>query len=298
MSRRARFVRWITAWYMNRFDINSLVIPKVRKRLDFLAGMAPTARRVRVRKDSVAGLYAEWLTPADAPQDKLLLYWHGGAYLIGSCKSHRAFVSHIARAAGIRALLPEYRLAPEHPFPAAVEDSVNVYRALLRRGYEAANIVVGGDSAGGGLTVAMLLSLRDAGDPLPGAVILLSPWLDLSGQGESIITRADRDPWFHAEHLTTIARLYYDEGELGNALVSPVFGDAAKFPQTLIQVGDDELLLSDSERFAENIRAGGGQVDVDVWPHMWHVWQMFIGLMPESRKAVEKLGAFIRKAIV
>lgn len=298
MSRRARFVRWITAWYLNLFDINSLVVATVRKRLDFFAGMVPTAWGIRVRKDSIAGLYAEWLTPADAPEDKLLLYWHGGAYAIGSCKSHRPFVSHIARQAGVRALLPEYRLAPEYPFPAAVEDSVNVYRALLQQGYEPENIVVGGDSAGGGLAVAMLLSLRDAGDPLPGAVILLSPWLDLSGQGESMITRADQDPWFHAEHLATISRQYCDEGELTNALVSPVFADATGLPQILIQVGNDELLLSDSERFAENIRAGGGQVEVDVWPHMWHVWQMFIGLMPESRRAVEKLGAYIRKTIV
>ena len=298
MSRRARCVRWITGWYLNLFDIDSLVVTTVRKRLDLLMGMAPTAWGVRVRKDSVAGLYAEWLTPADTPQDKLLLYWHGGAYVMGSCKSHRPFVSHIARQAGVRALLPEYRLAPEHPFPAAVEDSVNVYRALLQQGYEPGNIVVGGDSAGGGLAVAMLLSLRDAGDPLPGAVILLSPWLDLSGQGESMITRADRDPWFHAQHLAKITRHYCDEGELTKALASPVFADASGLPQTLIQVGNDELLLSDSERFAENIRAGGGQVEIDVWPHMWHVWQMFIGLMPESRRAVEKLGAYIRKAII
>jgi acetyl esterase/lipase len=298
MSRRARFVRWITGWYLNLFDMDSLAVAKVRKRLDFFAGMVPTARGVQVKKDSVAGLYAEWLTPAGAPEDKLLLYWHGGAYVIGSCKSHRPFVSHIARQAGIRALLPEYRLAPEHPFPAAVEDSVNVYRALLRQGYEPANIIVGGDSAGGGLAVAMLLSLREAGDPLPGAMILLSPWLDLSGQGDSMITRAGRDPWFHAQHLAAITRYYCDEGELTNALASPVFADAAGLPQSLIQVGDDELLLSDSERFAENIRAGGGQVEIDVWPHMWHVWQMFIGLMPESRRAVEKLGTYIRKTIV
>jgi len=298
ISRRARCVRWVTAWYLNLFDLDSLVVATVRKRLDFLMGMAPVAWGVRVKKDSVGGLYAEWLTPADAPQEKLLLYWHGGAYVMGSCKSHRPFVSHIARQAGVRALLPEYRLAPEHPFPAAVEDAVNVYRALLQQGYEPGNIVVGGDSAGGGLAAAMLLSLRDAGEPMPGAVILLSPWLDLSGQGESMITRAEQDPWFHAEHLAKITRHYCDAAELTNALVSPVFADATGLPQILIQVGNDELLLSDSERFAENIRAGGGQVEIDVWPHMWHVWQMFIGLMPESRRAVEKLGTYIRKTIV
>lgn len=298
MSWRARFLREITSWYLGLFDAETIDVVSTRKRLDFFAGMIPTAFGVSVRKDSIAGLYGEWLTPDGAPDDKLLLYWHGGAYVMGSCKSHRPCVSHIAREAGVRALLPEYRLAPEHPFPAAVEDSVKVYRELLVQGYEPANIAVAGDSAGGGLTAAMLLSLRDAGDPLPGAVGLLSPWLDLSGQGESMTTRVGQDPWFNPEDLPHVRRHYCKEEELSNPLVSPVFADVSGLPPTLIQVGDDELLLSDSERFAENMRASGAQVEIDVWPGMWHVWQMFIGLMPESRQAVVKLGEFIGKAIV
>ena len=297
MSRRARFLREITSWYLGLFDAETIDVVSTRKRLDFFAGMIPTAFGVSVRKESIAGLYAEWLITDGSPEDKLLLYWHGGAYAMGSCKSHRPCVSHIARAAGVRALLPEYRLGPEHPFPAAIEDSVRVYRALLIQGYEPANIVVAGDSAGGGLTAAMLLSLRDAGDPLPGAVGLLSPWLDLTGQGESMTTRVGQDPWFSPEDLPHVTRHYCKDDELGNPLVSPVFADASGLPPTLIQVGNDELLLSDSERFAANIRTGGGQVEIDVWPGMWHVWQMFIGLMPESRQAVDKLGEFIRKAV-
>lgn len=298
MSWRARIVREITSMYFGLVNVKSADVKRARKRVDLFAGLGLMAAGVSVREDSIAGLHARWLTPEQVPDDKLLLYWHGGGYVVGSYRSHRSFVSHIAREAGVRALLPEYRLAPEHPFPAAVEDSVGVYRALLDQGYEPGNIVVAGDSAGGGLTAAMLLSLREAGDPLPAAIALLSPWLDLSGQGESMITRADRDPWFHAEGLQHVSRLYCSEGELINPLVSPVFADASGLPPALIQVGDDEILLSDSERFAENMRAGGGQVEVDIWPGMWHVWPMFIGFMPESRRAVEKIGEFIRTSIL
>jgi monoterpene epsilon-lactone hydrolase len=297
MSWQARFLRETTSWYLGLVDVQDVDVQSTRKRLDFFAGMVPIASGVGVRKETIAGLKSEWLTPDGAPDDKLLLYWHGGAYIMGSCASHRPCVSHIVHEAGITALVPEYRLAPEYPFPAAVEDSVNLYRALLAQGYEPQNIAVAGDSAGGGLSVAMLLSLRDAGDPLPAAVGLLSPWLDLSGQGESMSTRAEKDPWFNPEDLPHVTRYYCADDELNNPLVSPVYDDGAGLPPTLIQVGDDEILLSDSERFAEKVRAAGGRIEIDVWPGMWHVWQMFIGLMPESRDAVEKLGAFIRDAL-
>jgi len=297
ISWRARFLRTITSWYMGFVHTASANLVSARKRLDFFAGMVPKASGVAVRKDSIAGLHAEWLIPDGAPEDRLLLYWHGGGYVVGSCKSHRPFVSHLALEAGVRALLPEYRLAPEHPFPAAIKDAVGVYRSLLEQGYEPANITIAGDSAGGGISVAMLLSLRDAGVPLPGAVVLLSPLLDLSLQGDSMRTRLDRDPWLKPDILRHVARCYCDDAELTDPLVSPVFADASGMPPTLIQVGDDEILLSDSERFAEYMRATGGDVAIEVWPGMWHVWQMFIGLMPESRRAVERLGSFITESI-
>jgi monoterpene epsilon-lactone hydrolase len=294
MSWQARFLRETTSWYLGLVDVQDVDVQSTRKRLDFFAGMVPIASGVHVRKDTIAGLHSEWLTPDGSPDDKLLLYWHGGAYVMGSCASHRPCVSHIAREAGIRALVPEYRLAPEYPFPAAVEDSVRLYRALLEQGYEAKNIAIAGDSAGGGLCVAMLLSLRDQGVELPAAAGLLSPWLDLSGQGESMTTRVGQDPWFNPEDLPHVTAYYCSDSELTDPLVSPVFAQAAGLPPTLIQVGDDELLLSDSERLAENMRASGGAIEIDVWPGMWHVWQMFIGLMPESRDAVVKLGNFIK----
>jgi acetyl esterase/lipase len=295
MSWQARFLRETTAFYLRLFDAEKVDVVSTRKRLDFFAGMVPSARGVEIREDTVAGLHAEWLTPADATDGKLLLYWHGGGYVLGSCKSHRPCVSHIAREAGITALVPEYRLAPEHPFPAAIEDAVRLFRALLEKGYAAENIIVSGDSAGGGLAVAMMLELRDAGDPLPGAAGLLSPLLDLSGQGETMRTRKDQDPWFDPDDLPILTGNYCSTEQLTHPLASPVFADAGGLPRTLIQVGDDEILLSDSERFADNMRRAGGDVTIDIWPGMWHVWQMLIGLMPESKVAIKQLAAFIKE---
>jgi acetyl esterase/lipase len=274
-------------------DVDSLDISSSRSGLDLFAGMVPKATAVGVEVANYAGLKVNWLRPAGARQNKLLLYLHGGAYIMGSCRSHRPFVSHIAKAAGIDALLPEYKLAPECPFPAALNDVVHVYRALLNDGYNARDIVVAGDSAGGGLALAMLLSLRNAGEPMPAAVALMSPWLDLTGGGESMQTRAARDPWFRPDDLPKIIKLYCQDEQRTDPLASPVFGDLRNLPPMLIQVGNDEILLSDSERASEKIRQSGGQVELEVWAGMWHVWQMFIGLVPESRAAVDRIGRFV-----
>jgi acetyl esterase/lipase len=296
-SWQARFWRHTTSWYVGLFDAKSVDVVSTRKRLDVVANMVPTASGVTVEKATIAGLDAEWLTPDAALDRKLLLYWHGGAYVMGSCKSHRPLVSHIARAAGMRALLPEYRLAPEHPFPAAIEDAVAVYKALLADGYDPKDIAVAGDSAGGGLTIAMLLSLREARIPLPAVVALMSPWLDLTGNGETMSTRKDNDPLFSPEDIPHVVKYYCDESQRRDPRVSPVFADVSNLPATLIQVGNDEILLSDSQRFADKIRASNGEVELDVWPGMWHVWQMFIGFMPESKAAVNQLANYIRGAI-
>ncbi len=270
-------------------------VHKIRRRLDFIGRLLLRAFGVRVERTTVAGLYAEWLRPKRAPDDKVLLYLHGGAYVIGSCRSHGQMVSHIARAAGINALVPEYRLAPEHKFPAAIEDCVAVYRELLASGIRPENIVIAGDSAGGGLTVATLLSLRDGGDPLPAAAVLLSPYLDVTASGESATTRADQDPWFHASDMKVVVSNYCGADELKNPLVSPVFAEVEGLPPVLIQVGDDEILLSDSTRFADKIRAAGGTVDIEIWPEMWHVFQLFVGKMPEARRAINKIGDYVRR---
>lgn len=294
ISRRARIVRWITSWYIRRTNVRTADILKIRGRLDFIGRLLIRAFGVRVERTTVAGLHAEWLRPKHAAADRVLLYLHGGAYLIGSCRSHGQMVSHIARAGGINALVPEYRLAPEHKFPAAIEDCVAVYRELVRSGIRPENIVIAGDSAGGGLTVATLLTLRDAGDPLPAAAVLLSPYLDVTASGESATTRAARDPWFRAEDMEVVVSNYCADDQVRNPLVSPVFADVTGLPPVLIQVGDDEILLSDSTRFADKMQAAGNRVEIEIWPEMWHVFQLFIGKMPEARKAINKIGAYLR----
>jgi len=296
-SLRSKLVRAVTGAWFARVDANKADVQSMRKLWHSFANVLWTAPGVDIRETDVAGLHAEWLTPRGAPGGKLLLYLHGGAYVMGNCATHRQLVSYIAQDAGVAALLPEYRLAPEHPFPAAIEDAVRVYRQLLADGHGAADIVVGGDSAGGGLTTAMLLYLRDAGDPLPAGACLLSPWLDLAGTGESATTRADSDPWFRPEDLPVVAAYYCAPGEFGNPLASPVCADLAGLPPVYIQVGADEILLSDSTRAAEKITAAGGAVHIEVWPGMWHVFQAFVHQVPESREAVRRIGAHIRQAL-
>jgi len=297
ISRRAKFVRWITGRYMQGLDVPSLPVAKARGHFETVAStFLVRAFGVEVEQSQIAGVDVDWLRPKNARQDKVLFYLHGGAYVIGSPRTHRQLVSHTARAAGVVAVLPDYRLAPEHPFPAAIDDAVAVYRGLLESGFKPEDIIISGDSAGGGLSVATLLALRHAGLPMPAAAVLLSPFLDVTASGESATTRADRDPWFDIADLQVVARYYCpDEGEWRNPLVSPVFANVAGLPPMLIQVGDDEILLSDSTRFAEKLEAAGVDVELEIWPHMWHVFQMFIGKMPEAKVAVSKMGSYIQE---
>ncbi len=297
-SFRARLVKAISSKYFEFLVTpESADIPYMRARLDRFARLVPVATGIRVRREQFAGLDAEWLEPPDPVSGKVLLYLHGGAYVLGSCDSHRHLVSHIGREAGVTALLPEYRLAPEHPFPAAVDDAARCYQALLETGYAPADIVIAGDSAGGGLTMATLLNLRELGIPQPALGSLMSPWLDLAAEGESIQTRREEDPWFSPEDFPHVTRFYCADEELRSPLVSPVYADATGLCPIYIQVGDHEILLSDSERLASNVSEAGGEVELEVWPDMWHVFQAFVLVMPESRQAVQKLASRIRRAL-
>jgi len=296
-SWRARSIRSLTGRYLKSIDARHADVNEMRKRWHRFAGMLRSVRGVERTEANINGLHAEWLAPGDAADGKLLLYLHGGAYIMGGCRTHRQLVGHIAKIAGVKALLPEYRLAPEHRFPAAIDDATAIYRSLLEQGYAAENIVVAGDSAGGGLTMATLLSLRHSGDPLPAGACLLSPWLDLSGSGESMTTHAQKDPWFRPADLPDVTRHYCDESQLTDPLVSPVYANLAGMPPLYIQVGADEILLSDSTRITEKIIAAGGSADLEIWPEMWHVFQMFLRFMPEGRQAVQKIGAYVRATL-
>ncbi len=293
-SIRAKIIRAIATIVMRHVDADSTDINLLR-RLERIAGkFAITAFGVRVVPDEIEGLYAEWLTPKNRIDDKVLLYLHGGGYIVGGCNMHRQMVSHIARAGKIQALLPEYRLSPEHKFPAAIEDCLTVYKSLLRTGIKSSDIILAGDSAGGGLVMATLLELRDADDPLPAAAVLLSPFLDVTASGKSIQTRAQRDPIFDAKDVGRIAEFYCEPHQVLFPQISPVFADVEGLPAMYIQVGDDEILLSDAERIADECVAAGIDVTLEIWPEMWHVFQIFVGKMPESRRAIGKIGDFIQ----
>lgn len=293
ISMRARMVRYFSKQVFKRVSPQSDIL-RVRKTFEAMQKKNRVAKGVAVSEAELAGIACEWLIPPGCDNAPVLYYLHGGAYLMGSPATHRKMVSHIAKAAGVRALLPDYSLAPEKPFPAGLNDCLAVYRQLLETGVSANGIVISGDSAGGGMSMATMLSLRDAGDPLPAAAVLLSPWLDLTGRGESGITRAEEDPWFRVDDMMDIASMYQPDGDLTNPLVSPVFADANGLPPMLIQVGDHEILLSDSTRLTGNITAAGGEVSLKVWPEMWHVFQFFIGQMPESKRAIIDIGDYIR----
>lgn len=296
ISFRARIVRFMTRQYFKRISPYADV-QKKRAAWNKLGDKSRVAKGVHVRQATIEGINCEWLVPEGCEGAPVLYYLHGGAYLMGSTQTHRRMVSHIARASGTRALVPNYRLAPEHRFPAAIEDSTAVYRSLLEAGTDPAAIVIAGDSAGGNLTMATLLALRDAGDPLPTAVCLMSPWLDLAAEGESMDSRAKHDPWFRPEDIPEIVEKYCSKYDTKNPLVSPVYADPSNLPPTLIQVGDHEILLSDSTRMADKISEVGGSVTLQIWPDMWHVFQFFIGKMPESKRAIRDIGAFLKKQL-
>jgi acetyl esterase/lipase len=261
------------------------------------AGMERISERVPAdvicEKVNAGGVTAEWIAAPGAATDRVILYLHGGGYVLGSINTHRAMISRIARASNARALAIDYRLAPEHPFPAAVEDATAAYRWLLANGYKPGRVVIAGDSAGGGLTLAALLAIRDAKLPMPAGAVPISPWTDLEGTGESIRTRAAKDVMVTQDNLASSARQYYGTHDPKDPLVSPVHANFRGLPPMLIHVGDAEILLDDATRVAARAKAAGVQVDLEVWDEMPHVWHVFAKILPEGQQAIDKIGKFV-----
>jgi acetyl esterase/lipase len=240
------------------------------------------------------GVPAEWIAVPGSRPDKVFFYSHGGGYYRGSAAISRPNVAHMCGAAGVRSLSIDYRLAPEHPFPAAVDDALAAYRWLLAQGVAAEDVVVGGGSAGGGLTVALLLALREAGDPLPAAAVLLCPWVDLTQSGDSFAGKADADPVISKPYLDRMAAYYLNGADPKNPLASPLYGDLTGLPPMLVQVGTAETLLDDSRAFAARAKADGVAVALEEWPDMIHSWHANVHVLPEARDAIARVGAFIR----
>ena len=249
----------------------------------------------RYSRLNAGGVTAEWVTAEIASDSRVVLYLHGGGYIIGSPRTHRPLMAELSQASKGRVLGLDYRLAPEHPFPAPVEDSVAAYRWLLSEGYDPARIAVAGDSAGGGLTVAMMVQARYLGLPVPGAAVCISPWVDMEGLGESMETRAAADPMVGKENLMVSAKTYLGGSDPRAPLAAPLYADLRGLPPMLIQVGDAEVLLDDSTRLAGIAREAGVEVEMDVWDDMIHVWHLFAPILPEGKQAISQAGEFIKK---
>ena len=261
------------------------------------AGMERVSERmpsdVESRVVNAGGVPAQWIVPPAANAERVILYLHGGGYTMGSCNTHRAMIARIARASDARALAIDYRLAPENPFPAAVEDATAAYRWLLSEDHSPGKIVIAGDSAGGGLTLAALAALRDSGVPLPAGAVPISPWTDLEGTGDSVRSRANRDPMIQPGGLSEMASMYLGGADAKNPLASPLHADFRGFPPLLIQVGDAEILLDDATRVAARAKAAGVEVKLEVWDDMIHVWHVFAKLLPEGQQAIDRIGRFV-----
>lgn len=268
-----------------------------RARLDALGAQFPLPADVRTDRVEANGVSAEWTITQAADASRVLLFLHGGGYASGSIASHRTMVAEAGRMAGMRTLAPEYRLAPENPFPAALHDALAAYRFLLSSGIEPGRIVIGGDSAGGGLTLAMLISLRDAGDALPAAAWCISPWTDLEMTGRSIAGKADVDPMIQREYLQDLAAAYLGGGSARNPLISPLHANLRRLPPLLIQVGSAETLLDDSVRLAGAAGAADVAVRLEVYPEMIHVWPLFHQRLAAGRRALESAGRFMREHV-
>jgi epsilon-lactone hydrolase len=271
-------------------------IDAARASLDQTGAMFTVPAEVEVVPVEIAGVACERFRPTGLPpQSGTLLYLHGGSYTAGSLASHRALTARIAQASACEAVAVAYRLAPEHPFPAGLDDAAAVYRQLLADGTAPETLVLVGDSAGGGLTTALLLRLRDDGVALPAGAVLLSPWLDLTMSSDAVTSIAEADPMLRADALSHAAASYAGDN-IHHPLISPVFADPAGLPPLLILVGTAEILLDDSRTFAERARAAGVEVDLDVEDDLIHVWP-FIDGVPESAAAMDRIGSWVRRRV-
>ena len=269
-------------------------VQDMRANFEQMTNVFPVAADVKCEPVNAGGVKSEWVTTPGADAGRAVLYLHGGGYVIGSINTHRDLASRISRATKARVLLIDYRLAPEHPFPAAVEDSVASYRWMLAQGLKPSRIAVAGDSAGGGLTVATLVAIRDAKLAVPAAGVCLSPWIDLEGVGDSMKTKASVDPMVQKEALLEMAKHYLKGQDARSPLAAPLYADLAGLPPLLVQVGTAETLLDDSTRLAERARKAGVKVTLEPWENMIHVFQVFAPMLDEAQQAIDKIGEFVR----
>lgn len=269
---------------------------KTREMMENTMRRMPSPRGVHYQPTTLAGVPAEWVTVPDAANHPVILYLHGGAYVSGSPRTHRIMTGTLAKRCQMRVLALDYRLAPEYPFPAGLDDALAGYRALLAEGIPAQQIVIAGDSAGGGLSLALLLRLRELGESLPAGAALLSPWTDLSFSGASLQSNRQQDKLLNQSMLEAAAQIYIGADSATNPLISQIYASLAGLPPLLIQVGSYEILLDDAKRIAEQVQQAGGDVDLQVYDGVGHVWHLFT-FVPEAQRAFDEIARFIQKVI-
>jgi monoterpene epsilon-lactone hydrolase len=257
----------------------------------------PASEDVQISEKSLGGISTEQLLPHAFLPDTAILYLHGGGWNAGSAHVVRPITWRLAKLTGIPVYAINYRLAPEYPYPAGLDDCVQAYDALLEQGLPASSIVVAGDSAGGNLALALALYLKSNNKPQPAALACLSPYTDLTCSGNSIRTNVDSDVFITSSHLEALARVYSPQDDLTNPLLSPLYGDVAGFPPTYLLVSAAELLLDDSRRLAEKMKIAGVDVILDVWSELWHDWTVFSDQIPEGKQAIEAVAMFISNLI-
>ncbi len=301
--RGAAFASWspefeTLATLMHHYSKVSTLLPLSVQRQAATSLLRPTKATTETQYEParVGAIRCEWFRREGSSRERVFLYLHGGGYSIGSIDTHRDLVARIVEASGMQAFVPDYRLAPEHRFPAQLEDALECYRWLLQQGYRGSQIVIGGDSAGGGLTLSLLLALRDAGDPLPAAAVCLSPWADLEATGGSMRSNAAFDYVGRATLLTYASRLVTSK-DRKNPLAAPIYGDYRGLPPLLIQVGALETLLDDAIRVTSRARRAGVEVSLEIEPEMIHVWHAFGNLSTNAPLAVQRIGEFARRAV-
>ncbi len=295
VSVRARLLR-----FFMRHAIKSRVhakpdVRKIRESMELVARVAPDQPKgVSRRETAIGGVPSECHVVSGCSPDRTILYLHGGAFVSGSPRTHRGIAGRLARAAAARVVVPEYRLAPEHPFPAAVEDAAAVYRGLLARGARPERLAIAGESAGGNLVFALLLKLKEEGAPLPGAAVAMSPFVDMTGEAESLRTNAERDPLLHVDGFPTVVNAYAPGRDPTDPLLSPLYGDLKGLPPCLILCGSDEILLDDAVRMRDALLAAGVEAELEIWPEMPHAWPVFARLIPEGGSAIGRMASFLR----
>lgn len=264
-----------------------------RAKLEKLATLLWAARGTKLSFSPLGGVATEWVANPVAGAEGFVLYLHGGAYVTGSPRTHRGLTSRLARDAKVCVAVPDYRLAPEHPHPAAVDDAMAAYQGLLDQGIPANKIIVAGDSAGGGLSMALALRLKAAGKPQPAGVVLLSPFVDLTHAGQSMKSPKQKEWLLSKPYIFSAGQHYAGGQDLHGPTISPLFADLSGLPPLFIQVGTDEVLLDDSTRLAQAATQQGVAVTLQIWPRMWHVWQLHGGQMPEADRAITAMAAFV-----